>query len=551
MSAAIHAATFESVEFDPFAGASVERVVPTSEAQREVWLADKLGQEASLAFNESVNLRLRGTLDVAGLRSALDALVSRHDTLRATVGPDGTELIIGADAVVDLPVFDLRAQSADEQQATLDRAAVAAVETPFDIERGPLFRAALYRLSEDHHLLLMTAHHIACDGWSWAVITEDLGLLYAERIGVAPSPDEPAHYADYVAWEAAEAASPEMREHEAFWLRRFAGSSLPVLDLPTDRPRSPVRSFRSRRIDHTLDAALVADVRKLGAKAGASVFATLFSGFAATLHRLTGQDDLVIGVPAAGQSASGMTSLVGHCVNLLPIRTAVDPAQPFDAYVAQAGSAMLDAFDHQTLTYGTLLTKLPVQRDASRLPLVSVMFNVDQEVSGSPGAFPDLSVELSANARRFENFELFINAAPVNGGFRLECQYNTDLFDAATIQRWLGAYEMLLRSATRDARQAVGQLDWLAPAERSALKALQPAATPLAATELMHSAIARQCAATPQRVALRFGDTQLSYLDLDQRSNRLARALRARGIGRGERVGLCVARSADMVVSLL
>ncbi|HJW11402.1 MAG TPA: condensation domain-containing protein, partial [Albitalea sp.] len=318
MSAAIHAATFESVEFDPFAGASVERVVPTSEAQREVWLADKLGQEASLAFNESVNLRLRGALDVAGLRSALDALVSRHDTLRATVGPDGTELIIGADAVVDLPVFDLRAQSADEQQATLDRAAVAAVETPFDIERGPLFRAALYRLSEDHHLLLMTAHHIACDGWSWAVITEDLGLLYAERIGVAPSPDEPAHYADYVAWEAAEAASPEMREHEAFWLRRFAGSSLPVLDLPTDRPRSPVRSFRSRRIDHTLDAALVADVRKLGAKAGASVFATLFSGFAATLHRLTGQDDLVIGVPAAGQSASGMTSLVGHCVNLLP-----------------------------------------------------------------------------------------------------------------------------------------------------------------------------------------------------------------------------------------
>ncbi len=551
MTAAINAATFESVEFDPFAGASVERVIPTSEAQREVWLADKLGQDASLAFNESVNLRLRGVLDVAALRSALDAVVSRHDTLRSTVGPDGTELIIGADAVVDLPVFDLRAQRAAEQQGALDRAAVQAVEAPFDIERGPLFRTALYRLSETDHLLLMTAHHIACDGWSWAVITDDLGALYAERIGVAPSPDEPAHYADYVAWEASEAASPAMREHETFWLRRFAGSSLPVLDLPTDRPRSPVRSFRSRRIDHALDAGLVADVRKLGAKVGASTFATLFSGFAATLHRLTGQDDLVIGVPAAGQSASGMTTLVGHCVNLLPVRTAVDAAQPFDAYVAQAGSALLDAFDHQTLTYGTLLTKLPVQRDPSRLPLVSVMFNVDQEVNSAPGAFPDLSVELSANARHFENFELFINAAPVNGGFRLECQYNTDLFDAVTIERWLGAYETLLRSATRQAAQPIGTLEWLAPAERAALDALQPAATPVAPGELMHSAFVRQCAATPQRTALRYGDSQLSYLELDQRSNRLARALRARGIRRGERVGLCVARGADMVVSLL
>ncbi|HKX44512.1 MAG TPA: condensation domain-containing protein, partial [Burkholderiaceae bacterium] len=548
-----HAASYlERVEFDPFAGAPVERVVGTSEAQREVWLADKLGHDASLAFNESVNLRLRGPLDIGALSSALQALIARHEALRSTVGPEGTELLIGdAAAGVDVLLHDLRAESEAARLDALKHAAEQAVETPFDVSTGPLFRAALYRLTDDEHVLMMTAHHIVCDGWSWGVLTDDLGSLYAERLGLAPAPDAPACYGDYVAWELGEAFGPAMREHETFWLRRFAGSTLPVLDLPTDRPRAPVRTFRSRRIDRLLDAELVADVRKLGAKAGISSFATLFSAFAATLHRLTGHDDLVIGVPAAGQSASGMTALVGHCVNLLPVRVAVDPAQPFADFAARSGSVLLDAFEHQTLTYGTLLKKLPIQRDPSRLPLVSVMFNVDQSVSAGAGKFPDLNVDLSANPRHFENFELFVNVAPVAGGYRLECQYNTDLFDAVTIERWLGAYEALLRSAIGNAQQAVGKLGWMSPSEVEALRALQPAATPRDAKPLMQGAYERQCAATPQRVALRCGDQVLSYLELDQRSNRLARTLRARGIGRGDRVGLCIGRGADMLVSLL
>jgi len=546
------AAYLEPVEFDPFAGAPVERVVATSEAQREVWLADKLGQDASLAFNESVNLRLRGGLDIGALRSALQALVARHEALRSTVGPEGTELLIGdAAAGVDVPLHDLRAEDEAARIETLKRAAEQAVETPFDVSTGPLFRAALYSLADDEHVLMMTAHHIVCDGWSWGVLTDDLGALYAERLGLAPAPEAPARYGDYVAWELGEAFGPAMREHEAFWLRRFAGSSLPVLDLPTDRPRAPVRTFHSRRIDRMLDAELVADVRKLGAKAGVSSFAALFSAFAATLHRLTGHDDLVIGVPAAGQSASGMTALVGHCVNLLPVRVAVDPVQPFVDFASRSGGALLDAFEHQTLTYGTLLKKLPVQRDPSRLPLVSVMFNVDQAVTAGAGKFPGVNVDLSANPRHFENFELFVNVAPVAGWYRLECQYNTDLFDAVTIERWLGAYEALLRSAVRDGRQPVGKLGWISPAEIDALRALQPAATPLEAQPLMHGAFERQCAITPQRTALRCGDQALSYLELDQRSNRLARALRTRGVARGDRVGLCVGRGVDMLVSLL
>ena len=547
----MNSAALHPVEFDPFAGDAIELVIPTSEAQREVWLADKLSLQASLAFNESVKLRLRGPLDTAALRGALQALVKRHAALRSTIGPEGTDMLVGAAPSLPWDVLDLRELELEERQHQLDRAAVEAVETPFSLEHGPLFRARLYRLGEAEHLLLMTAHHIVCDGWSWGLITNDLGALYAEQTGEAPGPDPAPGYGDYVAWEAAQADTPEMAEHERFWLGRFAGVSLPSLDLPTDRPRLSARTFNSRRIDHLLDADLVARVRKLGAQAGASVFATLFSGFAATLSRLSGQGDLVIGVPAAGQSASGIAGLVGHCVNLLPVRTAIDAKTPFDVYVSQTGTALLDAFDHQTLTYGTLVQKLPLRRDPSRLPLVNVMFNVDQAVNGGHSAFAGLSAELTTNARRFENFELFVNAAQENGGLRLECQYNTDLFDAATVERWMGTYEALLRAAVAQPGQAIGQLDWLTPTETARLQALQPVRTPTAADALMHSAFVRQAALSPDRIALRDGDTLLTYKALDQRSNQLARALRARGVQRRDRVGLCLHRSADMVVALL
>ncbi|MEY8879464.1 MAG: condensation domain-containing protein, partial [Leptothrix sp. (in: b-proteobacteria)] len=545
------AQSFEAVEFDPFAQDVLERVLPTSSAQREVWLADKLSREASLAFNESAQLRLRGPLRAAELQQALDALVARHASLRATIGPDGTELLVGAPAGLALNHVDLSDLDADTRQASLAQAAALAVEEPFDLERGPMLRATLYRLGATDHVLLLTAHHVVCDGWSWGVMTEDLGALYAEALGEAPGPDAAADYGDYVAWEATEAASPQMAEHERFWLSRFSGGSLPVLDLPTDRQRAAVRSFNSRRIDRTIDVALVSEVRRLGARAGASVFATLFSAFAALLNRLTGQDDVVVGVPSAGQSASGLTSLVGHCVNLLPVRSAVDPKQPFDALVATCGGTLLDAFEHQTLTYGSLLAKLPVQRDPSRLPLVSVMFNVDQAVHSRSQAFPELDVEFSVNPRRYENFELFINASQIDGALRLECQYNTDLFDAATIERWLGAYEALLRRAVAAPATPVGELDLLDTGARAALLAQQPAATPFAREALMHTAFVQQASRTPQRIAVTSGDRHLSYLELDQRSNRLAQALRQRGVRRGDRVGLCLTRGVDMVTALL
>jgi amino acid adenylation domain-containing protein len=537
-------------DFDPFASGLIERIVPTTEAQREVWLGDRLSPEASLAYNESLRMRLKGALDAGALAAALDRLVARHESLRATISPDGTQMLIGEAVPANLAEQDLRQLDPAAQQRRLEDESLAAVLDPFYLEKGPLFRATLYKLSELEHVLVMTAHHAICDGWSWGVISQDLGLLYAEQIGAGPALEAPSQYSDYATWETQEAASPEMQGHIDYWLSRFSGGSLPVLELPLDRPRPAVRTFSSRRVDHVLAQDLIGSLRKVGAASGTSLFATMFSAFAATLHRLTAQDDLVIGIAAAGQMPSDMPSLVGHCVNTLPIRVAVEPQMSFDAFAEVSGATLLDAFEHQTLTYGALLRKLPVPRDPSRLPLVNVLFNLDSGALVTSN-FPEIESQQSSIPRRFENFELFINIAPVAKGMQIEAQYNADLYDDATVKRWLGMYECLLRSVASDPAQAVGKLDVLDESEARALAALQPAATPLVGQPLMHAGFAAQAAKTPDRAALRDGARSLSYLALDEQSNRLAHALRERGMGRGQRVGLCLDRGADMMVALL
>ncbi len=545
------ASQVEEIDFDPFAAGAIAQTTAATEAQREVWLADQLGAQASLAYNESLTLRLHGMLDAAALAGAFDALVARHPSLRTTFSTDGSQLLIAEPAPLQLMEYDLRSHDAASRQRIVEADCFAAVRERFELDRGPLFRAALYRLSSIENLLLMSAHHAVCDGWSWGVIADDLGHLYAERIGAGPSPEPAPVYADYVAWEAAEADGPEMKAHVDYWVSKFSGSSLPVLELPLDRPRPAVRTFASQRIDHVLERPLIDTLRKTGAGVGASLYAVLFSGFASLLHRLTAQDDLVIGIAAAGQMAANMPGLVGHCVNLLPLRVAIDGALPFDRLMRESGSQLLDAFEHQNLTYGTLLRKLPMTRDPSRLPLVSVLFNVDRDAAPNAGSFPDIEAEQGSVARACENFELFVNIVPVAAGMKIELQYNTDLFDAATVTRWLQVYECLLRSATRDPSCSVGKLELLTATEARSLVALQPAPTPLVGLPLMHAAFCDTAAATPERSALRYGETTLSYGELDAQSNRLARSLRERGVQRGALVGLCLPRDANMVMALL
>ncbi|QSX75473.1 amino acid adenylation domain-containing protein [Lysobacter arenosi] len=539
------------VDYDPFAEGGLARVAPTTEPQREVWLADRLGRDASLAYNESISLHFHGRLDADAVRTALRQLVARHDVLRSNFGPDGKTLCVAESVDFDLASIDLSGLTPDQRDARVAAHAREVVETPFELDHGLLLRAELLRLSDEEHLLVLTAHHLVCDGWSWWVIVRELGTLYTQALWHATPPLPAAEsFADYALAEAEHPSCSLYRDDEAYWCQRFADGG-PILDLPTDRPRPPRRTFASIREDHVLDDELVAAIRRLGARHGASLFATLLAGFAGLLTRLTAQSDVVVGIPAAAQSLDGHDHLVGHCVNLLPLRFELDLTQPFEQALAQAQETLLDSIEHQRYTFGTLLRKLPLQRDPARLPLVSVMFNIDQALDQEHTGFHGLSMQLITNPRSYENFELFVNAVQVRGGMRLECQYNTDLFDNETVRRWLRAYETLLRSAVARPDMAYGKLPLVSESAREELLALQPAATPFDRECRMHEFFERQCERTPDRVAVRFNGEAVSYASLEARANRIAHLLRARGVHRGALVGLVLDRGVDMLAGLL
>ncbi|RTQ36681.1 amino acid adenylation domain-containing protein [Variovorax gossypii] len=532
-------------------GGVVESIIATTESQREVWLGATLGTEASMAYNESVVLRLRGELDQTALSRAMDRLLARHQALRSTISPDGTCMLVSQPRANVMVGHDLAALEPEARVQALRDAHEDAVCTPFSLEHGPLFRAVLYRLGRAEHELVMSAHHVVCDGWSWAVITEQLGHLYAEETGTGLKLKAAPLFADFAAEEAAAAAHPDMQAHVDYWLGRFPGSTLPVLDLPLDRPRPAARTFNSLRAERLLDKRLVGAVRTTSTKAGVSLFTGLLSGFVATLHRLTGQEDIVVGIPASGQLAHDMPGLVGHCVNLLPLRLAARAGMRFDALMDECSTAVLDAFDHQALTYGALLGQLSLERDPSRLPLVSVAFNVDPDVASSAQAFTTLDVVQDTIARRYENFELFVNLRPLDGGLMVEAQYNTDLFDEVSVQRWLDMFACVLQSASHEPDETVGRLEVLSADATHALLALQPARVPLVGAPLAHAGFVARAPLQPDRPAVRDGARSCSYGELESLSNRLARALRARGVGRGQRVGLCLERSLEMVVAML
>lgn len=530
---------------------SLARVAPTTEPQREIWLADQLGREASLAFNLSVSLHFHGELNIGSLREALQELVDRHESLRASIGPDGDSFRVLERYALPLSIEDLSSLRPVVGQAAVDERVRRTVETPFELAQGPLFRAELLRLAEDDHLLLLTAHHIVCDGWSWWAIVRELGALYGKRFETtAPTLPEASSFVDYALAEAGHQGDAAHAADEAYWLSRFAAGA-PVLELPTDRPRPPSRSFASARLDHVLDGGLLEALRRMGAARGVGMFATLLAGFSALLSRLSSQSEVVVGIPAAGQAVCGADHLVGHCVNLLPLRFELDPAKSFAHAIDDAQSMLLDALEHQRYTFGTLLRKLRLRRDPARIPLVSVLFNLDQAMDQQSTAFRGLSMEFDSNPRSFETFELFVNAVQIDGQLRLECQYNRDLFDAATIRRWLRAYEALLRAATERETASFASLPLVDEVARAELSALQPAEIAYDRDCRMHEYFEAQCDRTPDQVALRSGQASLSYAELEARANRVAHALRGHGVRRGALVGLALDRGPDMLAALL
>ena len=540
-----------AVDFDPFASPALLRSAPSTQSQRELWTASQLGHDASLAFNEAVALDLSGPLSTAALTAALQAVVAAHEALHTAFSEDGTLLLV-EEPTLEVGYEDLSQLPEAERLERVAQARRRQVTEPFALQRSPLLRAQLLHLAAESHTLLLSAHHIVCDGWSMAVILADLAEAYSRAVIGQPAQLAPRPlFSDYARAEEQSATSQEMRAAEQYWLRRFV-EELPPLELPVDRPRPTLKTYPSARLDYTLDRSLVDQLRAFGATRRASQLATLLAAFQVLVARLANSEDLVVGVPAAGQSVGDLPQLVGHCVNMLPLRSRIRRQDSFTKLLEQVRRDLLDATSNQQLTYGSLLTKLVLPRDPSRLPLINLSFNVDHAVTGESLHFANLGVRVSTTPRAFETFELFVNAAEKPEGLVLETQYNTDLFDAATVRRWLESYEVLLRGILNDPETAVGDLPLASQAEQQLLAEWNAATL---ATYPKHESLAgrllRHAAVTPERPALVARDATLTYGELDRRSASIAAMLRARGIGAGSLVGICLERSSRLLLAVL
>jgi amino acid adenylation domain-containing protein len=540
-----------TVDFDPFADGDILLTAPATEAQKEIWASVRMGEDANCAYNESISLSLKGELQVEALQIALQKLIERHESLRTTISPDGNNLCIGNAPNLQILPLDFSDLGAETQAAKILECQKQVVTQPFDLERGPLFRIVLLKLHDREYLLVLSAHHIICDGWSWGVIATELGKLYSAILdNVLPDLEEPDLFSDY-SWQLeALLHSPESLEIEAYWLQQFAGE-IPVLELPTDRPRPTLRTFDANREDYDLSGFLVSELKQLGTTMGCSFMTVLIASFEVFLHRLTGQNDLVVGVPAAGQAASGQYNLVGHCVNLLPLRTQVDGNRAFVDYLKTRSSQVLDAYDRQPFTFGSLLSKLSLPRDSSRIPLVTVIFNIDRGLESDALAYLGLKVECTTNPRLYENFELYVNATEFKDKVTLEWQYNTKLFDSATIRRRILEFETLLQRIAANPETIIDFLPILPEAEAKSLASWNHTQVDYPRDLCIHQLVETQVTKTPNATAAILEKSSLTYLELNQLANQLAHHLNSLGVGRDSLVGIYLDRSLDMLVGLL
>ncbi len=536
---------FIPVDHDPFGGVSeIEKITLTNEPQREIWLSCIIGgDDANLSYNESVSLKLTGNLNITALRKAVDDLVLRHEALRATVSANGETLIIYKNVPVSFGVQDITGTDAQERfQAFLQQE----MATPMHLQDGPLFRVALHKTAEQEHYCTITKHHIIGDGWSTGIMMEDLSRMYnAYAKGGSPVLEPAAQMSDYVTDQINYKRSRAYKETERFWLDQYK-DIIPVLDVPVDRPRTAPRSYKGQRIDQPISKEMADALKKTGAKQGASLVTTLLSAFEVLLYQLTQQTDISVGLPASGQAASGLTNVVGHCVNLLPLKTHIDPSAPFTTYLKKRKKEVLDAYDHQRLTFGELLKKLQVDRDPTRIPLVPVVFNVDMGMDNAV-SFDGLSYKLISNPRQYENFEIFLNATGSKDGIILEWSYNTALFDNDTIEAFGNRYITLLNDIIANPTALITEL----AGEQSSLDLVTDNTVPIPGEATLLSIFEQASKKHGEKTALRFRETTLTYTEVYQKVLALSTVLSRHGLKKGDIVGISLNRSEEMLVTLL
>lgn len=526
--------------------------VPLGASQHEVWLASRFSDQASCAYNESVTLRLKGRLDRSALAAAWNELVARHEALRAQFSEDGRTQHFAADRRIPIRQEDWQACSAEERDQRLGTLIRNEAETPFDLVKGPVVRTTLADLGADDHALVITAHHLICDGWSMNVVCDELGRLYSAKVDGVPCELQPTMgLGGYIRWQQQQAAGGDAGRSAEHWRQRFA--TIPTLpDLPTDHPRPGQRAYAGDTVRLSLPTDLHRALKEVAAQHKATLFTTLLSAFQALILRLTGQTDVVVGVPLAGQTQLDERGdfLVGHCANFLPLRAQLAADRSLADQLPALQKAVLTDFAHQDYGYGSLLNDLTLTRDPSRLPLTEVQFNLERWASTV--RFSGLDTAFDSNPKRFVVFDLFINAVDSDQGLLLVCDFNRVHFKAATVQRWLGYFATLLRGFIAAPNTPIAALPLLSEAERKQiLSDFNSTSRPYPRNSTIFAHFQALAARHPAAVAVIHDHGSLTYQALSRHASVIASRLVHHVPNPGTPVAVCLPRGPELIAALL
>ncbi|WLG59192.1 non-ribosomal peptide synthase/polyketide synthase [Pseudomonas extremorientalis] len=526
----------------PLVALTRDRPLALSFAQERQWFLWQL-DPSSTAYHVPSALHLRGRLDVAALEQAFQALVQRHEPLRTTFVEEGEHTWQRIHPSLALPI-----EHQQVEVSAIEPAVAQEIQRPFDLINGPLMRVKLLQIEAEHHVLVITQHHIISDGWSMQVMVDELVALYQ---GQAQLPAQLIQYADYAQWQRDWMAAGEQQRQLDYWRLRL-GTEHAVLELPLDHPRPAVQSHRGARRQVHLDSALVAGLKALAQRQDVTLFVLLLASFQALLHRYSGQSRIRVGVPIANRNRLETERLVGFFVNTQVLQADVHGQMAFDQLLVQVKQRALEAQAHQDLPFEQLVEALQPERSLSHNPLFQVMFNHQDHLRATPLQLPGLDLQALDWAGHSTQFDLNLETEESAAGLWASLTYATDLFDAATLDRLAEHWQNLLHAVVQDASQAVDELTMLsAPQWQQMVETWNDSAVDYPRERCVHQLFEAQAVAQPQALAVQFNGQTLSYGELNRRANRLAHRLIAAGVGPDVLVAVHVERSLDIVVGLL
>jgi amino acid adenylation domain-containing protein/FkbM family methyltransferase len=542
----------------PLVAVNREGELPLSFAQQRLWFLDQL-EPGSAFYNIGKAVRLSGELDAEALRRALSEVVRRHEALRTTFPTiDGQPVQrIHEVGAFELPVMDLR--SLPEREAEARRLADEEAARPFDLSSGPLWRVRLLRLAEQEYVLVLVLHHIVSDGWSMGLLVSEVTALYGAyaRGEASPLPELAIQYADYAVWQRGWLQGERLERELSYW-REQLGGELPALELPTDRPRPPVQTFRGSYRSFSVPEEVAVSLRSLSQQQGCTLFMTLLAAIDVLLYRYSGQEDIAVGTPVAGRNRAEVEPLIGFFVNTLVLRSDLSGEPSFIELMKGVREVCLGAYAHQDVPFEKLVEELQPERDPSRSPLFQVMFSFESAHAAPVKPANDVTglrlAQVSSGSGATAKFDLSASLTDTGTGLLGALEYNTDLFDEETATRMAAHLRAVLAAAAAAPTDSIGGFSLLSEAERQEVLGHWSGVEASAAARTdacVHTLFERQAAATPQAIALAFGDHLLTYGELNARANSLARHLRTLGVRLEVKVALCFERGVEMVVSLL